>query len=401
MLLSNNPKTSDLLGRYYTNSIVGAVLVDAMGISNPSLAIDICAGEGDLVLEAAKAWKRTRFITADIEENSSRILLQKLNGRVTSHYIGDALDINLAEQIGFRWGQADAALCNPPYINPIWKKQFSEILEDAGMSHVISRMRSVPADLLFIAQNLRLLRQGGRLGLILPDGIVAGERFAKFRKTLLHKHRVERIIELPRGIFKKTEAKAHIIVLSKDEGGSEFIAIQQLGKNGLLSPQCNVPTSYAIKRLDYTYNAQRNIKSCKKIGDVVMDVLRGSISSSERFHLDYPVFHTSDFSENCRIVPDKYTLPNDIQEIGIKTIAVRGDILVARVGRNLNRKVCKVSSDRVAISDCILLLRVLPEHRDAVFTHLQSNEGRQALDAVSHGVGAKFITVQSLLEIPF
>lgn len=402
MILFRSSKTSDPLGRYYTNPAVSTVLVNAMGMNNPSLAIDICAGEGALVLEAAKEWKETSFVTVDIEASASKVLLKKLTNRLTSHYVGDALDVDLAERIGFQWGQADAALCNPPYINPTWKKQFSKILEEAGLSHVIYRMRDVPADLLFIAQNLRLLRQGGRLGLILPDGIVAGEKYTIFRKTLLHKHRVERVIELPRGIFKKTDAKAHIVVLSKNVAGSENIVIQSLAKNGFLSPEIEIPISYAIKRFDYTYNAQKKISVGKrKISDVAISVKRGSISSSVRSQLNFPVFHTSDFSEYCSIVPDKYTLVNDTQEIGNKIFAEHGDILVARVGRNLNRKVCRVRSDRVAISDCILTLRILPIYRETVFTYLRSNAGRQALDAASHGVGAKFITVQSLLDITF
>ena len=402
MLSFRNAKTSDPLGRYYTNPIVSTVLVNAMGMNNPNVAIDICVGEGALVLEAAKEWKRTSFTTVDIEASASQVLIKQLSNRLASHYIGDALEVDLAERLGFQWGQADAALCNPPYINPVWKKQFSEILEDAGMSHVISKMRNVPADLLFIAQNLRLVRQGGCLGLILPDGIVAGERFSLFRKTLLYKHKVERVIELPRRIFKKTDAKAHIVVLSKDAAGSEYVVVQKLEENGFLSQEIKIPVSCAIKRLDYAYNAQKkNSIGKRKIGDVAISVKRGSISSSERSQLNFPVFHTSDFSEYCSIVPNKYTLTDDIQEIETKIIAVRGDILVARVGRNLSRKVCRVHADKVAISDCILLLRILPEYRDAVFTYLQSNAGRQALDAASHGVGAKFITVQSLLDIPF
>ncbi|MFU8788510.1 MAG: N-6 DNA methylase, partial [Methylobacter sp.] len=197
MQLSRPSKTSDPLGCYYTKPAVGALLVTAMGIECPSTVVDICVGDGALIREAAKQWKGTRFITVDIEEKGKRTLLQALNERAITHHVRDSLDLNLAQHLGLRWGEADMALCNPPYIRPKWKKQFLEILEDAGLSHVLPRMSEIPADLLFIAQNLRLLRQGGRLGLILPDGIVAGEKYSVFRKTLLTNHQVERVIELP------------------------------------------------------------------------------------------------------------------------------------------------------------------------------------------------------------
>ncbi len=402
MFLSRTARNSDPLGRYYTEPVVSATLVNAMEMKCPNTVIDICAGDGALVREAAKAWKNSSFITADIEVKTSKALLQKLSGREITHYVGDALDLRLAERIGFQWGQAEAALCNPPYINPEWNKQFLEILEDAGLSHVIPRMREIPADLLFIAQNLRLLRQGGRLGLILPDGIVAGERFSIFRKTLLYKHRIERVIELPRRIFRKTDAKAHIIVVSKNGTGSEFVPIQRLEKNGELSPQLNITTEHAIKRLDYSFNVQNDTVCAKqKIGDVAIEVLRGTFSSIDRKYANFPIFHTSDFSVHRTFVPKKYILSSEKKEYVRGVIAVPGDILVARVGRNLEKKVCMVNSGNVAISDCILLLRVPLVYRKVIFSYLRSQAGCLALDGITHGVAAKFITVHSLLELTF
>lgn len=75
---------------------------------------------------------------------------------------------------------AHSALCNPPYIRPGWRSHFGQILEDAGLSGVFPHIKCVPADILFIAQNLRFLRPSGKLGLILPDGIIAGEKCGAF-----------------------------------------------------------------------------------------------------------------------------------------------------------------------------------------------------------------------------
>lgn len=404
MRTSHSIKTSDPLGRYYTNPVVGAALINAMGISYPDIVIDICAGDGALVKEAAKVWEKSDFITVDIEASSRNALLHSLNGRCVTHHIGDALDTELAERIGLRWGRADAAVCNPPFIRPKWKKQFLEILEDVGFSHVLPRMCEIPADLLFIAQNLRLLRHGGCLGLILPDGIIAGERFSTFRKTLLHKHRIECVIELPRRIFRNTDAKAHIVVISKHGNSTESIVIQRLEKNGKLTSKLNLPIIDAIKRLDYSFNIQSvTSTSCdqQKIGDVAIEVLRGSFSSTDRKHIDFPVFHTSDFSTHCTFVNKKYVLSSEEEKCVVGAVAAPGDILIARVGRNLNKKVCMVHLGNVAISDCILLLRVPLAYRKVIFSSLRSKAGRFALDGITHGVAAKFITVRSLRELTF
>lgn len=404
MQISRIPKTSDPLGRYYTESVVGSLLVNAMDLICPGTALDLGAGDGALVGEAAKVWENTRFITVDIDANAGSAMLPKLNSRKFTHHITDALDFALAERLGLRQGEADAALCNPPYLRPRWKKHFAEILEDAGLSHVLPRLSEVPSDLLFIAQNLRLLRDGGRLGLILPDSIISGEKFSSFRKTLLKKHRIERVIELPRRIFRNTDAKAHILVVAKHGESSVQIPIQRLEENGLLSPQLLLPADCAEKRLDYSYASQK--RSCidfeqRSISGVVLSVLRGSFSSAHRNQVEFPIFHTTDFPILEDYVPHAYRLSSENEKTVTGIIASKGDILVARVGRNLSQKVCMVRSGRVAISDCILLLKVIPEYQEAILSYLRSESGHIALEAASHGVGAKFITKSSLLELNF
>ena len=401
MQLSDHPKTSDPLGRYYTAPKIGALLVEAMGLPFPKTVLDLGSGDGSLVGEAAKIWTSALFITVDIDANAASSMPENLRGSAFKHHIVDALDVGLATRLGLKWGEADAALCNPPYIRPKWKKQFAEILEDAGLSHVLPRLGDVPADLLFLAQNLRLLRKGGRLGLILPDGIVSGEKFMAFRKTLIHEHSVERVIELPRRIFRNTDAKAHIVIVAKQGKGNDHISVQRLEADGILSAPCLIPADSAVKRFDYSYLA-KNVTSnhTKIIGDETIFICRGSFSSSFRKSAGFPIFHTSDFSIGDEFVPNRFTLPNEFV-VNSCVIAEPGDILIARVGRNLNQKVCMVREGRVVISDCLFQLRVNEEKRQNVFSFLRSSRGRLLLEASAHGVSAKFITTKSLLELPF
>lgn len=402
MQLSRYAKTSDPLGRYYTEPRIAALLIEAMGLPHPGTVLDLGAGDGSLVGEAAKVWTSAHFITVDIDANAASSMLPTLRGSAFRHHMVDALDARLADRLGLSWGEADAALCNPPYVRPKWKKQFAEILEDAGLSHVLPRLGDVPADLLFIAQNLRLLRKAGRLGLILPDGIVSGEKFTLFRKTLIQEHRVERVIELPRRIFRNTDAKAHIVIVSKHGKSCDHIAVQRLEADGVLSDPHLISAGSAVKRFDYSY-VTKNVtnKETRKIGDETIFICRGSFSSAERKFSGFPIFHTTDFSTDDAFVPSSFNLPKRCLGAESCVVAEPGDILVARVGRNLSQKVCMVRKGRVAISDCLLLLRVNEEKRHNIFSFLRSSAGRLLLDASAHGVGAKFITPKSLLELPF
>lgn len=401
MQLSRISKTSDRLGRYYTAADVAHLLVESMGVTNPKIVIELGAGDGALVGEASRQWSKTKFITVDIDGNAKSSNLNLIRKGAFRHHTGDALDGGLSEKIGVRFGAVDSGLCNPPYVRPKWRKHFAEILEDAGLSNIIPRIGCVPADILFIAQNLRFLRAGGKLGLILPDGVIAGEKYAKLRGTLVAAHNVERVIELPRSIFHATDAKAHIVVLAKHESQQAAIQIQQLGRNGQLSEPIALTPELATARLDYSYLSSRSHQRSRPLATSLRAVTqllrRGSFSSAERAQVDFPVFHTTDFPEENPEVPPHFLLSKKAARAATGVLSQAGDILLARVGRNLEHKACKVSRGTVVVSDCVLVLRVDPEYRERAFTFLTSKAGRAALFAASHGVGARFITTEALL----
>jgi type I restriction enzyme M protein len=403
MQMSHTSKISDRFGRYYTDSEIARVLVESMAMNNPGVAIDLGAGNGALVGEASRHWDITKFVTVDIDDAAASSLLRQLNGSNFTHYTGDALDISLSEKIGIPLGKVDSGLCNPPYIRPKWRQSFGEILEDAGLSDVIPKLRCIHADVLFLAQNLRFLREGGKLGLILPDGLIAGERYVKLRQTLASAHRLERVIELPRGVFTKTDAKAHIVILAKQGTPCGATQIQRLEINGHLSDAIYLQPGQVGARLDYSYLAVhcRNVdqQSGIPLRNVAKSVMRGIYSSAKRKELNFPVFHSTDFVQGCTEVPPQFLLKEISNNSAINVLAYPGDILLARVGRNLEQKICIVPHGVVAVTDCIFILRVAPKWRQKALNFLTSSKGRTTIAAVSHGVGAKFITKDALLNL--
>lgn len=378
--------------------------MNSMGAVAPESVLDLGAGDGALTAAAAKIWQDATYYTVDIDENARSASLPRLLGRSFRHHVGDALSSAIEMELGLELGGADLAICNPPYIRPRWRDGFASILEDAGLSHVLPKLADMPAEILFIAQNLRFLKNHGRLGLIVPDGVIAGERFSGLRNTLATEHCIERVIELPRGIFKKTEAKAHILVMSKSGEGPDEIQVQRLDESGVLSPELKVQREQAAGRLDYSFlaggAAKRGAKQTR-IGDVTISLSRGSFSSSQISKCDFPVLHTTDLSPAVEVVSRKFNMPVPLAKLGKLNLAKPGDILVGRVGRNFEEKVCIVKSGTVAVSDCIFILRVAPEYRDSVFAYLKSSRGREALSFSSHGVGAKFLTIDALQNILF
>lgn len=376
MQVQNTSRTSDILGRYYTSSYVGTILVNSLGGAAPESVLDLGAGDGALTTAAAKKWLDATYYTVDIDKNAKSSALPQIFGSSFRHHVGDALASSVEKRLGLKFGSADVAVCNPPYIRPKWRKGFANILEDAGLSHVLPKLADVPAEILFIAQNLRFLRRDGRLGLIVPDGVIAGEKFAELRNALATKHCIERVIELPRGIFKKTDAKAHILVMRKATEGPDEIQVQRLDETGTLSSELQVQRERAASRLDYSFlvSGLGNIKTQQlRIGDVMTSLVRGRISSSQRVGCNFPVLHTTDLRPSISFVGSAFGLPEAFVNRTRLNLAKRGDILIGRVGRNFEEKICMVKSGTVAVSDCIFILTVAPEYRESVFTYLKSD----------------------------
>ncbi|MFE0840550.1 N-6 DNA methylase [Achromobacter insolitus] len=405
---------ADVWGRYYTSSEISRTLVDAMTGVRPKLILELGAGQGALAKAAHRKWSSANFVTVDTDLAATASLGRLASNASHTHHAYDALDFELADRIGVPLGSVDVGLCNPPYVRPRWRSSFGRILEEAGLSGALQSVHDASADLLFIAQNLRLLRQRGKLGLILPDGLITGQKYRGVRQVLLREHRVELVVQLPRRAFAKTEAQTYLLVLSKGGGETQQIKLSQMSDWGKVSSPITIAADMAKLRLDYAFHAlSATMKQLgdmrqfeKTVGAYVSDLVRGTTSSSQIDSCPLPVFHLSDFpaARGAAVVP---TVPAKFIQSVRKTSALRdkfkiakaGDILIARIGRNLHEKVCLLPRGTCVISDCIFAVRTAPENREALLMYLLSDDGKAALKAASHGVGAKYLSRSDVLDL--
>lgn len=415
--LARPGQNSDPLGRYYTSAHVSYSLVERIEVHKPKLVMELGSGSGSLFWAAANRWHDAQLVTVDVDRRAPKRpkKAERIGaGLKHTHFVQDALDEALSDKIGLRLGTVDVAVCNPPYIRPRWRSEFGKILEDAGLSGALGSLYDAGADLLFLAQNLRLLRRKGKLGLILPDGLVTAERFTGVRQALMRQHMVEQVVQLPRGVFKGTEAQTYLVVLSKMAGETEQVTLRQMGRDGHLSEPVEVPQELAAKRLDYTFHAgakvqrRRGPQRSLTVGAAVTDVVRGTICSSSISGFPVSVFHLGDFvrpadEHSVRIVPKLFALGEREARIAAvdARLALPGDILLARVGRDLESRLALVVHGPCVISDCIFALRATDEHRERLYRFFESESGRRALATSAHGVAARFLSKANLLEIQF
>lgn len=404
---------SDPWGRYYTSSDLSRSLIERIEVHEPRLVVELGSGSGSLCSAAADRWHDAQLVTVDVDRQApNRLDVKRVGSRVRhSHYVHDALDAALSEKIGLRMGTVDVAVCNPPYIRPRWRSDFGKILEDAGLSGVLTSIHDAGADLLFLAQNLRLLRRNGKLGLILPDGLIAAERYRGVRQALLRQHIVEQVVQLPRRVFRGTEAQTYLVMLSKLAGETHQVKLRQMGNDGSLSETIEVPQDLAAKRLDYSFHARTGMRGNHQqisVGTAVTVIVRGTICSSEIADFTAPVFHLGDFAAPAgehavRIVPKHFALNERAAKIAQHDarLALPGDILLARIGRGLENRLALVVHGPCVISDCIFALRTTDKYRERLYRFLESEAGQHARATSAHGVAARFLSKANLSEIQF
>lgn len=400
---------ADPFGRYYTSDWVSNALIRSIEVRSPSMVIDLGSGGGALTDVAAKRWEKAKIVTVDSDANVEIAASNQSRNPNRQHFTYDALDQYLSEKIRVGLSTVDVAICNPPYIRPKWKDSFGGLLEEAGLTSSLQSIFDASADVLFIAQNLRFLRKEGRMGIILPDGIITGEKFAGLRRLLLGSHKIESVTQLPRRVFSSTEVQTHLLVLQKGISSNGEVVLRSLSRDGNLTESIQIPAELGSHRLDFAYHNAARLKNKINAKHFMLEkqaslITRGTLNSKIARECEYDVFHTDCFplgrSKDITLPLTKANYNLIKQEVPTHTVfASPGDILLARVGRNFNEKVCQVKRGWGLISDCIFLIRVDQKYRRCVFKYLNSDEGRDWLCAISRGTGARYITISDLKQL--
>ena len=139
----------------------------------------------------------------------------------------------------------------------VYKGRQQKVLDlfDAGKSKAINqkikdRLKSFPIEVLFIDRFIQLVKPGGWIAIIIPDGILSNSNLHYVRQYIADNAKVEAIVSLPRDAFKHvgTSAKTSILFLKKhssspplqkgDLGGFDypvFLASLERLENGYLT----------------------------------------------------------------------------------------------------------------------------------------------------------------------
>ena len=120
-------------------------------------------------------------------------------------------------------------LANPPFKGSVDLETISKDL--LGVTN-----KSKKTELLFLALFLKILKTGGRVASIVPDGVLFGSsnQHKAIRKEIIENHKLEAIISMPSGVFKPYAgvSTAIMIFTKTGQGGTDKVWFYDMTADG-------------------------------------------------------------------------------------------------------------------------------------------------------------------------
>ena len=196
--------------RLANSSPAGVEEIDAEGKT-------IRRGLGDaLSRDAVKQLQEATFYGADVDPQMVRLATMNLTLRgldrvriVRRDALTRPLDRTVKAELGFPARGFDVILANPPFSGRLDRDR---IVEDVKVG------KTAQTELLFLQYMLNHLRDGGRCGVVVPEGVLFGSTGAhrELRRKLVENNTVEAVLSLPGGVFNPySGVKTSVLVFRK------------------------------------------------------------------------------------------------------------------------------------------------------------------------------------------
>ncbi|HET8574601.1 MAG TPA: class I SAM-dependent DNA methyltransferase [Candidatus Paceibacterota bacterium] len=194
-------------GEFYTPRPLTKFVVEMVAPELGEKVLDPACGTGGFLVNVLEYVRGHNDLSAkqekDLEKNIHGVELKPLpNLLATTNLIlhdveatdvitpGDMLSKNVEEYNRDEF--VDVVVTNPP---------FGGVVAD-GIEHNFPRFQTKETADLFLVLIMKLLKDGGRAGIVLPDGTLFGEGVkTKIKKELLETCNLHTIVRLPQGVF--------------------------------------------------------------------------------------------------------------------------------------------------------------------------------------------------------
>ena len=190
-------------------------------------------GLGDtLSRDAVKQLQEETFYGADVDPQMVRLATMNLTLRgldrvrvLRRDALTRSLDRAAKAELGFPVHGFDVILANPPFSGRLDKDR---IVEDVKVG------RTAQTELLFLQYMLNHLREGGRCGVVVPEGVLFGSTLAhqELRRRLVENNTVEAVLSLPGGVFNPYSGVKTSILVFRKGGATERVMFLHADNDG-------------------------------------------------------------------------------------------------------------------------------------------------------------------------
>lgn len=365
----------DNLEQYYTEDRIGERLVSMLPDVAPKNCVELSAGEGALLNQLLIRWPKLSITTCELDPNNVNQL--RLNYPGNHYHLDVATD--LFEKHFNGETLFDLSISNPPYSWIPLTAYHTNLLKEFGIESLFTGSR-IRTEVIFILQYLKITANNGILAFILPDLIIASQRFSNFRKFLFSICTPLSIYEVKGGEFKGTEARTYIITLVKN---NRTTCVEYTNSSGLIRKITIDELIYGFRNLPAPVTGKYLINSCF--------IRRGTLTGKECKSLEFPYYHTSGFNKNDRY--DNISHIRPVRHSGkLVVYAEPRDILISRVGSRVLGEARIVTNGVFAISDCVFIIRLNKPDNPQDFITFWKKFFKDNKEILSKGTCAKYIT---------
>lgn len=241
-------------GQFFTDQQVTNLAIDLLGFSplKGESLVDPCAGTGGFLLAAVGKLRElleeaqgdseteaelhrlapTAICGGEVDGEISRMANASLSARLggISSTLVSNCDSLSPENSALQLDSFDCSASNPPFGTKITIKD-PKVLRQFELPYLRNKTgggkpASLPPDILFLEQNIRLVRPGsGRIAIVLPYQIFSGPATRYVREWLLRNLKVNAVIDLPPETFQPhTGTKTCLLVGSRRSKPSKSLA---------------------------------------------------------------------------------------------------------------------------------------------------------------------------------
>ncbi len=190
-------------------------------------------GLGDLLnRDAVRQLQEATFFGNDVDPQMVRLATMNLTLRgldqvriLRRDALTRSLDRGAKAELGLPIQGFDVILANPPFSGRLDKDR---IVEDVKVG------RTAQTELLFLQYMVNHLREGGRCGVVVPEGVLFGANGAhkELRRKLVENNMVEAVLSLPGGVFNPYAGVKTSILVFRKGGTTERVMFLHADQDG-------------------------------------------------------------------------------------------------------------------------------------------------------------------------